>query len=93
MIYNPCPLPGFPHDPVPALSQGSPMIHSPCPSQSSPMQIAHDTYWTQGRVARDHLDVLEQTNIVGPQESKERPAGLPLSYRSACPSAVSSMLR
>ena len=40
-------------------------------------------------VARDYLDVLEQTNTVRPQESKERPAGLPLSYRSACPSAVS----
>ena len=94
IIHSPCPQPGFSHGlqslPQPefyhvvqSLSPTMVLPRSTVPARShrSPTQTAHDTHWTQDRVASDYLDVLEQTNISGLQESKERPAGLPLSYR------------
>jgi len=68
MIYSPCSLTGFSHDlqSLP-LARVLPRSTVPAPSHRSPPKIAHDTYWTQGRVQRDYLDVSEQINIVGLQ--------------------------
>jgi hypothetical protein len=83
IIHSPCPQPGFSHDPQslpqPGFShdpQSLPPVRVflcstvPAPSQSSPTQIAHDTYWTGGRVAMHNLSVLEQKYCKPPENPR-----------------------